>query len=98
MAWPDDRDLPVEVEMAFGADVNADPGTWSWTDLSSRRTADAIRIRAVKGTPRSCTVTLDNDDAWLTPLHPMSPYWPYVDLNTPMRVRLRRAEDTFTRT
>ncbi|MEU7843956.1 hypothetical protein AB0B39_23685 [Micromonospora sp. NPDC049114] len=104
MAWPDDRDLPIEVDAAFGADVAADPGTWAWTSLSSRLRAEPIRLRAGKSggaarvSPGTCTVTLINDDGALTPLHPMSPYWPNVDLNTPVRVRLRRVEDTFART
>ncbi|WP_433651025.1 hypothetical protein ACQP2C_32450 [Micromonospora zamorensis] len=102
--WPDDRDLPIDVDAAFGANVVADPGTWSWTSLSSRLRAEPIRLRAGTSggasqvSPGSCTVTLDNDDAALTPLHPISPYWPNVELGTPLRVRLRRVEDTFGRT
>ncbi|MFI7073554.1 hypothetical protein [Micromonospora sediminicola] len=97
--WPDDRDLPVEVEAAFGATLTADPGTWAWTDLTSRLRANPITVRQnVFPTPSTCSVTLHNDDGALTPLHPMSPYWPNVDLGTPLRVRLRRAEDTFART
>lgn len=102
--WPDDQDLAVEVEAAFGADRTADPGTWSWTDLSGRLLADPTRIRsgrqgsAQQVAAGSCTVTLDNDDAALTPRHPLSPYWPNVELGTPLRVRLRRAEDVFART
>ncbi|WP_406083115.1 hypothetical protein OHA01_26400 [Micromonospora zamorensis] len=102
--WPDDRDLPIDVDAAFGADVAADPGTWSWTSLSSRLRADPIRLRAGKSgpnaqvSPGTCTVALVNDDAALTPLHPISPYWPNVELGTPLRVRLRRVEDAFGRT
>ncbi|MEU8334792.1 hypothetical protein [Micromonospora tulbaghiae] len=97
--WPDDRDLPVEVEAAFGATLTADPGTWLWTDLSARLRANPISIRQnVFPTPSTCSVTLHNDDGALTPLHPGSPYWPNVDLGTPLRVRVRRAEDTFGRT
>ncbi|MBM0203202.1 hypothetical protein JNW90_08860 [Micromonospora sp. STR1s_5] len=102
--WPDDRDLPIEVDAAFGAAVAADPGTWSWTSLSSRLRAEPIRLRAgmsggaAQVSPGTCTVTLVNDDAALTPLHPMSPYWPNVELGTPLRVRLRRVEDAFART
>lgn len=102
--WPDDRDLPVEVQAAFGADLTADPGTWSWTDLSSRLRADPIRLRAGRSSgarsvsPGTCTAKLVNDDGALTPLHPMSPYWPDVELGTPLRIRLRRAEDAFDRT
>lgn len=97
MAWPDDQDLPVQVHAAFGADLTADPGTWSWTDLSARLRAEPIRIRAGKSSgarqvsPGTCTVTLDNDDAALTPRHPMSPYWPNVELGTPLRVRVQWA-------
>ncbi|MET7867988.1 hypothetical protein [Micromonospora taraxaci] len=104
MAWPDDRDLPIDVDAAFGADVHADPGTWSWTGLSSRLRAVPISLRAGKSgsnsqvSPGTCAVTLVNDDAALTPLHPVSPYWPNVELGTPVRVRLRRVEDAFGRT
>lgn len=104
MAWPDDRDLPIEVEAAFGADLDADPAMWTWTDLSSRLLNDRIRIQygsrsnASRVSPASCSVTLDNGDGALTPLHPMSPYYPDVELGTPVRVRLRRADDTFGRT
>lgn len=102
MPWPDDRTLPIEVQAALGADVTADPATWSWTDLSSRLVAGQVTIRQQastggQGSPGTCTLALLNDDGWLTPLHPMSPYWPHVDLGTPLRVRLRRGEDAFGR-
>jgi lysophospholipase L1-like esterase len=93
----DEPTLPVQVQAAFGADLTADPGSWSWTDLSSRLRAEPIRIRAGKSSgarqvsPGTCTVTLDNDDAALTPLHPMSPYWPNVEMGTPLRVSVQWA-------
>lgn len=98
--WPDDRDLPVVVEAAFGADVNADPGTWLWTDLSGRLAGTPITVRVLDAqfSPGTCSVTLLNDDGALTPLHPMSPYWPDVELGTPLRVAVRRVEDGFGRT
>lgn len=109
MAWPDDGDLEVTVGAAFGADVTAAPSTWSFTDLSSRLIGEPIQItRGVlvgNGTRRtaSATVTLLNDDGWLTPELPTSPYAPYVDLGTPMSVAVRTRTtpdivDTFTRT
>ncbi|MEU6204597.1 hypothetical protein ABZ814_13530 [Micromonospora musae] len=98
--WPDDGSrLPVQVEAAFGADVTADPGTWSWTDLSSRLEGAAgdlpIRIRSGRPAsgspvaPSSCTVNLDNADGALTPANPLSPYWPNVRLGTPLRVQVQ---------
>jgi hypothetical protein len=104
--WPDNNtDLPVEIGAAFGADVAADSSTWAWTDLSTRLLEDEpIALKAGRSggasqvSPGSCTVTLDNTDSALTPLHPLSPFWPNVELGTPIRVRLRRAEDDFGRT
>lgn len=93
--WPDDRELPVEVQAAFGADLTASPGTWSWTDLSSRVQAEQIRIRAGRSdgarsvSPSTCTIALTNDDGALTPRNPMSPYWPGVQRGTPVRVRIQ---------
>lgn len=102
--WPDDRDLPVEVDAAFGADVLADPGTWLWTSLTDRLRRDPISIKVGKSpgasvvSPSTASVLLSNGDGALTPLHGMSPWWPYVDVGVPMRLRLRWAEDAFVRT
>ncbi|WP_431728573.1 hypothetical protein [Verrucosispora sp. TAA-831] len=103
MPWPDDGQLPVEVWAAFGADLSADPDGWSWTDLTGRLLATPISSQTGQNgsgglSPGTCAVTLLNDDGHLTPLHPMSPWWPHVDLGTPFRVRLRRAWDAFDRT
>lgn len=92
--WPDDQDLQLEVHAAFGADPTTSPGSWSWTNLSARLQPEPIRLRAGKSggtdhvSPGTCTVTLDNDDAALTPLHPLSAYWPNVRRGTPLRVRV----------
>lgn len=93
MGWPD-IDLPVEVLAAFGADLTANPRTWSWTDLTGRLRGP-IRVRAgrsegaSKTSPASATLLLDNEDGALTPDHPMSPFWPHVDMSTPVWLRLR---------
>lgn len=93
MGWPDDQDLPVRVEAAFGADLTASPATWVWTDLSSRLKAAPIhaKVPSESMSPGTCTLTLLNDDAALTPLHPMSPFWPHVEMGTPLRVRVQWA-------
>lgn len=82
------------VEAAFGADLTADRSTWTWTDLSDRLIPQAITIK--RGRPDegqrtnagSTVVVLDNTDGALTPDHPVSPYYPYVDRGTPLRIRL----------
>ncbi|MFY1595497.1 hypothetical protein [Micromonospora sp. WMMD737] len=97
MAWPDDGELPVKVEAAFGADLTANPATWVWTDLSGRLLASPITMRTGKAagsrqtSPGSCAVALANDDAALTPRHPLSPYWPDVEMGTPLRVSVQWA-------
>lgn len=81
------------VSMAFGANPDGDPATWTWTDVSAyvrgavtitkgrgdyARTADATRI----------SFTLNNTDGRFTPGNPLSPYWPNVVRNVPVRVQL----------
>lgn len=105
--FPDDC-LALEVEAAFGADLTTAPSTWVFTDLSDRLLPEPITIRrgvaagAATGQTSLGTVQLRNDDGWLTPKLASSPWWPYVDVGTPARVRLRvnrfAITDTFTRT
>lgn len=93
--WPEDGSaLEVSVRVAFGADRGADPGTWTWTELGDRLGARAIRLQAGKrpgsryASPAQATLTLDNDDGALTPGNSMSPYWPQIQLGTPLQVRV----------
>lgn len=106
--WPDSADLELTVEAAFGADLSADPDDWEFTDLSSRLIDAPITVQrgvVVGGrTSRtaSASVQLLNDDGELTPHHPGSAWWPYVDAGTPMRVAVRTRtepllEDSFQR-
>lgn len=88
--------LDVAVEAAFGADLTAAPSTWRWTNLTARLTHDPITIRrgtTAGGSNQQATtgqgITLLNSDGALTPHHAGSPYWPYVDAGTPVRVGAR---------
>lgn len=89
----DDDIIDSLVELAFGADLTADPATWSWVELSDRALG-SVRIEAGKADESgqtkstSCAVRLDNTDGWLTPRMPTSPYWPNVRLQTPIRVSI----------
>lgn len=104
MAFPD-SDLPIIIEAAFGADPTGDPDDWSWTDISTRLLTKVggserlISIRlgrsplAAEAEPGNCTFWLDSTDGALTPLNPLSTYWPNVVLDLPMRVKVARATD-----
>jgi hypothetical protein len=84
----------LSVEIAWGADLAADPDTWTWTDIASDvRYDDRITItigrsdEAAAPQPATCNLTLDNR-AGLYSLGGQSPNWPNVRRNTPVRVRV----------
>lgn len=90
-----DAPLVVGVRAAFGADVTAAPSTWTFTDLTDRWDTSAELVvndgrseGAAEGEPCDCTITLFNNDGWLTPFDARSPYWPYVTEGTPFEVDL----------
>lgn len=94
MAFPSTA-LGVEVSLAFGADLSANPATWSWTDISTYvRYAPGIEITAGRrdetseSQPAECAVVLDNTSGRFTPRNPNSPYYPNVRFNTPLRIRV----------
>jgi hypothetical protein len=94
VAFPEDR-LDVEVSLAFGADLTADPSTWSWTDITEYvRYAPGIEVtvgrrdETSQSQPSQCTLTLDNASGRFTPRNPSSPYYPNVRFNCPLRVRV----------
>lgn len=83
--------VPVTVEVAIGADLTANPATWTWTSLSSRLqgAATVTRGRAdifSSTQPTKGTLRLGNTDGWLTPRHPNSPWYMQWGLGTPMRL------------
>ncbi|WP_250029817.1 hypothetical protein [Paractinoplanes maris] len=110
MPFPDSDDLEVTVRAGFGADLTAAPSSWAMTDLSSRLVTEqpiTISRGVIVGSgPRrtsGCTITLLNDDGALTPELVTSPFWPYVDLGTPIDLSIRTQtvpylSDSFTRT
>ncbi|BAL87291.1 hypothetical protein AMIS_20710 [Actinoplanes missouriensis 431] len=93
--FPGSADLEITASAAFGADLTADPDTWTWTDLSDRLLPTPITIQwgvIVGGSSSrsaSATVHLLNDDGQLTALHPGSQWWPYVDAGTPFKLEVR---------
>jgi hypothetical protein len=109
--WPWSGDLEVTLRAAFGADLTAAPTSWAWTDLADRLlTSSQITVSrglvvggGTRKTASATGITLLNDDGQLTPEHPASQWWPYVDLGTPMDLSIRTVTtpyitDDFTRT
>ncbi|MFF3128503.1 LamG-like jellyroll fold domain-containing protein [Streptomyces sp. NPDC057908] len=84
--------MAVLVEMGWGGLVQV-PGTITWTDISDR--VDMVQgVTITRGAsdelsetqPGTATLTLDNQDGWLTPGNPNSGYFPYVRRNAPIRI------------
>lgn len=86
------------IDMALGADPNADPATWSWTDMTRFFLWDP-GVTSVIGqrnespgiTPASFTGRMKNnqgDGGWFTVENPLSPFWPNIRENTPIRRRI----------
>ncbi len=76
-----------------------------WIDVTPDvRVADKIKIKRGRSNETSepeapsCTFTLDNRGGKYSPRNPVSPYYPTLNRNTPMRVAIRVAKDSFTRT
>lgn len=92
MGWADGDPLGVRIRAAFGADLTADPATWSWTDLTAYwRASDPIELEwgrqssATRPESSTCALTLRNDGRF-TVGHAASPYWPHVRTWTPVSV------------
>ncbi|MFD8404671.1 LamG-like jellyroll fold domain-containing protein [Streptomyces anulatus] len=84
--------MPVLVEAGWGGVVQM-PWSITWSDITSR--VDMVQgVTISRGAsdelsetqPGTCTMTLDNQDGWLTPGNPDSGYAPFVRRNAPIRV------------
>jgi hypothetical protein len=94
--WPN---ACIITEVAFGANLAADPTTWTWTDVTSSVMYDGdagITISPMGysdethggAQPAGCSLKLLNPSGDFTPYRPQSIYWPSVVQNTPLRVRI----------
>lgn len=85
--------LTFTVEAAFGADLTVAPASWSWTDIT-RYVNGSIQVRrgrqigATQTDAAQCDLRLNNTDSRFTPRHPLGAYYPNVNLNTPIRIKL----------
>lgn len=94
MSFPVDP-LVGKIEFAFGADLKANPATWVYTDrtvdwLAAQDLAATIgRADATgKAQPGKLNFWLKNPGGRYTKGNPLSPHWPYIRKNTPVRVTL----------
>ena len=94
-----------------GADPAADPTLWGLpADISAyirHRGSDGGQPVTYSGgrpdeastvDPGEMSLTLDNSDGRFVPQNPLGAYYPDLDLNTPIRLGVVTAADTFTRT
>lgn len=85
--------IKSKIEWAFGADLTANPATWTWTDISQYALGSVRRtFGRTDGTtetqPASVSFRLANTDGRFTPRLPTSPHYPNVRRQTPVRISL----------
>jgi hypothetical protein len=79
------------LKVAFGADPATDPAGWTWTDITQYwEAAEPVTVSdgrsegAVQAESLNAALTLNASDGALMPDDPRSPYWPHVDIGTPV--------------
>lgn len=85
--------FPQKTELAFGADLTADPSTWVWTEMTGDNALPRQTIaissgrsdESAEGQPSSIQLELKNKNGWLTPRNPVSQWYPNVRRGTPLR-------------
>jgi len=94
--------LPVRVRIAPGADLTADPATWTWQDITAwvRPGITITRGRSDEGgssQPSSCALTLRNPDGRWLPGQPRSPEYPGWQTDCPVQVQVSVGGTWWTR-
>jgi hypothetical protein len=83
------------IEMAFGADLHADPGTWTWYDVT-RYVLWTGRVTITPGrldegsltSPAGCGFVLRDDNGDFNSNNPYGVYYPNIGVGVPTRARL----------
>jgi hypothetical protein len=94
----------VEVSLALGADITADPAGWSWTDITAYCMVreGGVTIRRGRSDwqsqvqPSTCDLLVNNADGRFSRLNPLGAYYGQLTKNTPLRVRARAVGGTLT--
>jgi hypothetical protein len=87
----------VAIEIAWGADLTADPATWTWTDITTDvQFSQPLTITPMgrsneftTAQPAGCQLLVANTGGKYS-RGPQSPNYPNVRRNTPLRVRISR--------
>lgn len=86
---------PVIIEIAPGADLSSDPGTWPWVDITEYwRVRTPITITEGRGDwgeavdPGTCQLTLDNREGHFSAYNPLGRWYGLLGRDTPLRVSL----------
>lgn len=103
MAFPT-TPLTTKVELALGADLTADPSSWTWTDITSQ-VLHRDRIQVTRGRsneqgqlePSRASLTLKNTNGQFVPRNPNSPYYGQLRKNTPIRIQVNPGSGLVTR-
>lgn len=84
------------IELALGADLTADPSSWSWTDVTPYvHQRSGITIQRGRSdwfgqtSPVRCSLTFINNGGRFTPRNPNGAYYGRLQRNTPLRVMFR---------
>lgn len=101
MAFPFSA-LDAVVELAIGADLKADPSTWSWTNVSVREKQKVSITRGRRNrvgdiAATRAEATADNRNGNLCRHNPLGLYFGQLRKNTPMRVRVNNGSGYVTR-
>lgn len=88
----------LQVRVAWGAVLSADPATWAWTDITTdvlQANGAGITIspmgrsnEASVAQPAGCSFRVKNQGGAYTPYNPASTNYPNVRLGTPVQVRV----------
>jgi hypothetical protein len=94
----------VEVSLALGVDITADPAGWSWTDITGYCMVREGGVTIRRGRtdwqsrvqPSTCEVLVNNADGRFSRLNPLGAHYGQLHKNTPLRVRACAVGGTLT--
>jgi hypothetical protein len=84
----------ITVEIAQGANPDATPAGYSWTDISTYVRADGVKITRGRSdynthaSPMTASFTVNNTDGRFTPNYRPGAYWPYARKSLPVRIKM----------